>query len=142
MDGNASDNTIVKGLRIESLYFKYLTEKIGRDYEIHKNVKIGQYGYDIVAYSRKDNMDILYEIKYCNSIVLPSMLKRTCQRMCEAEAEYETYTHRNKRSILVIVSNNEAIREMKGQRLVEDVKEKYQIDIEFVEEKSLHHRDH
>ena len=31
---------------------------------------------------------------------------------------------------------------MKGQRLVEDVKEKYQIDIEFVEEKSLHHRDH
>lgn len=133
----STDDKIVKNLKIEQMCYENLRKGIGSDYKLHRNVKINKYEYDIVAYSRKDNVDIIYEIKCWERAVSESLLERTCAKMADAEIAYETYAHRNKRSVLVVVSNSEAIECMKKRGLEKTVKEKYCMDVEFIEESSL-----
>ena len=58
-------------------------------------------------------------------------------RMEAAEVVYENLMHRNKRSILVIISNAAAIDRMKKQEIEKTVVYKFRMGIEFIEEKSL-----
>ena len=54
-----------------------------------------------------------------------------------AEVVYENLMHRNKRSILVIISNAAAIDRMKKQGIETTVVYKFRMGIEFIEENSL-----
>lgn len=134
----STDGDIIRGLKIEQLYCGYLRKKLGNNYILYRNMKIKNYEYDIIAHSRRSNIDIIYEIKYRSKSVSEMLLERTCQRMREAEMEYGNYVHRNKRSIIVIVSNSKIIEQMKQREMDTIVKDKYHIDMEFVEEKDLY----
>lgn len=128
---------IALGLEVEKLYFDRLKREIGSNYQIRRNVKLDKFEYDIIARSRVDNIDIIYEIKHWDKAVPQTLLDRTCVRMEAAEVVYENLMHRNKRSILVIISNAAAIDRMKKQEIEKTVVYKFRMGIEFIEEKSL-----
>ena len=90
-----------------------------------------------MAYSRKNNIDILYEIKCWEGAVSKSLLEQTCAKILDAAIAYENYAHRNKRSVLIVVSNSKAIKFMQKRGLEKTVKDKYYVDVEFIEETSL-----
>lgn len=54
---------IVKAMQIEDLCFSYISKKFSRSYNVQQNVKVGNFAYDIIATSKIDNIDYLYEIK-------------------------------------------------------------------------------
>ena len=128
---------IALGLEVEKLYFDRLKREIGSNYQIRRNVKLDKFEYDIIARSRVDNIDIIYEIKHWDKAVPQTLLDRTCVRMEAAEVVYENLMHRNKRSILVIISNAAAIDRMKKQEIEKTVVYKFRMGIEFIEENSL-----
>ena len=128
---------ITLGLQVEKLYFDKLKKEIGSNYQIRQDVKLDKFEYDIIARSRVDNIDIIYEIKYWDKAVSQTLLERTCARMEAAEVVYENLMHRNKRSVLVIVSNTAAIERMKKQGVETTVVYKFRMGIEFVEKTSL-----
>lgn len=128
---------IALGLEVEKLYFDRLKREIGSNYQIRRNVKLDKFEYDIIARSRVDNIDIVYEIKHWDKAVPQTLLDRTCVRMEAAEVVYENLMHRNKRSILVIISNAAAIDRMKKQEIEKTVVYKFRMGIEFIEENSL-----
>ena len=128
---------IALGLEVEKLYFDRLKREIGSNYQIRRNVKLDKFEYDIIARSRVDNIDIIYEIKHWDKAVPQTLLDRTCVRMEAAEVVYENLMHRNKRSILVIISNAAAINRMKKQGIETTVVYKFRMGIEFIEENSL-----
>lgn len=128
---------ITLGLQVEKLYFDKLKKEIGSNYQIRQDVKLDKFEYDIIARSRVDNIDIIYEIKYWDKAVSQTLLERTCARMEAAEVVYENLMHRNKRSVLVIVSNAAAIERMKKQGVETTVVYKFRMGIEFVEKTSL-----
>ena len=128
---------IALGLEVEKLYFDRLKREIGSNYQIRRNVKLDKFEYDIIARSRVDNIDIIYEIKHWDKAVPQTLLDRTCVRMEAAEVVYENLMHRNKRSILVIISNAAAIERMKKQEIEKTVVYKFRMGIEFIEENSL-----
>ena len=128
---------IALGLEVEKLYFDRLKREIGSNYQIRRNVKLDKFEYDIIARSKVDNIDIIYEIKHWDKAVPQTLLDRTCVRMEAAEVVYENLMHRNKRSILVIISNAAAIDRMKKQDIEKTVVYKFRMGIEFIEENSL-----
>ena len=128
---------IALGLEVEKLYFDRLKREIGSNYQIRRNVKLDKFEYDIIARSKVDNIDIIYEIKHWDKAVPQTLLDRTCVRMEAAEVVYENLMHRNKRSILVIISNAAAIDRMKKQEIEKTVVYKFRMGIEFIEENSL-----
>lgn len=128
---------IALGLEVEKLYFDRLKREIGSNYQIRRNVKLDKFEYDIIARSRVDNIDIIYEIKHWDKAVPQTLLDRTCVRMEAAEVVYENLMHRNKRSILVTISNAAAIDRMKKQEIEKTVVYKFRMGIEFIEENSL-----
>lgn len=128
---------IALGIEVEKLYFDRLKREIGSNYQIRRNVKLDKFEYDIIARSKVDNIDIIYEIKHWDKAVPQTLLDRTCVRMEAAEVVYENLMHRNKRSILVIISNAAAIDRMKKQEIEKTVVYKFRMGIEFIEENSL-----
>jgi len=135
--GERHVDKITLGLQVEKLYFDKLKKEIGSNYQIRQDVKLDKFEYDIIARSRVDNIDIIYEIKYWDKAVSQTLLERTCARMEAAEVVYENLMHRNKRSVLVIVSNAAAIERMKKQGVETTVVYKFRMGIEFVEKTSL-----
>ena len=51
-----TDNKIVREWNIEQFYYTYLRRKDENNYRFHRNVKIWNHIYDIIAYSRKENV--------------------------------------------------------------------------------------
>lgn len=60
---------IRKAFEIEDACYSYLKIKLKRKYKVHQNVKVGNCEYDIIASSKYNNIDLLYEIKYWNNPV-------------------------------------------------------------------------
>lgn len=52
--------------KVEDFAFAELSRKLKRKYLVKKGIRAGRSEIDIVAQSRKDNIDILYEVKYYN----------------------------------------------------------------------------
>ena len=133
----STDDVVVRYLGLEQLCCKNLEKGIGSDFIIQQNVKIRDFEYDIVACSKKDDVDLIYEIKYWETVVSESLFDRTCERIVSRGIVYENYTHRKKQNILYIVSNSESIMCMKKKGIEKTGKEKYQIKVEFVDKTSL-----
>ncbi|HMM32202.1 MAG TPA: hypothetical protein PKB13_10540, partial [Clostridia bacterium] len=98
---------IVKAMQIEDLCFSYISRKNPRSYNVQQNVKVGNFAYDIIATSKIDNIDYLYEIKYWTSEPSMPSWVRTLKRAESAGVSYETIMHRNFRSILLIVTSDD-----------------------------------
>ena len=66
---STASSRIRKAFEIEDACYSYLKNKLKRKYNVHQNVKVGNCDYDIIASSKYNNIDLLYEIKYWNNPV-------------------------------------------------------------------------
>lgn len=98
---------VVKAIEIENLCYIYIRKQCSRNYDVQQNVKIDSYGCDILAISKKNEMDYLFEIKYWIRYPSISFFYRVARRMDEMKAIYESKTQRNCKCILMIVTLDE-----------------------------------
>lgn len=98
---------VVKAIEIENLCYIYIRKQYSRNYDVQQNVKIDSYGCDILAISKKNEMDYLFEIKYWIRYPSISFFYRVARRMDEMKAIYESKTQRNCKCILMIVTLDE-----------------------------------
>ena len=98
---------VVKAIEIENLCYIYIRKQYSRNYDVQQNVKIDSYGCDILAISKKNEMDYLFEIKYWIRYPSISFFHRVARRMDEMKAIYESKTQRNCKCILMIVTLDE-----------------------------------
>ena len=101
------DLIFLKAITIENLCYSYVMKEKSKSYYVHQNVRVGTREYDIIATSKKNNIDLLYEIKYYLNGVTKSQLDTVLARIEIMGTDYETITHRNWRSILLIVTPDE-----------------------------------
>ena len=97
----------LKAITIENLCYSYIAKEKSKAYTVHQNVRVGAREYDIIATSKKNNIDLLYEIKYYSKGATNTLLDNVLARMATMGPAYETITHRNWRSILLIVAPDE-----------------------------------
>lgn len=95
---------IRKAFEIEDACYSYLKIKLKRKYKVHQNVKVGNCEYDIIASSKYNNIDLLYEIKYWNNPVPKATLVKLVNQIEKRGVSYENIAHRNFRFIILIIS--------------------------------------
>lgn len=102
---------IRKAFEIEDACYSYLKNKLKRKYNVHQNVKVGNCDYDIIASSKYNNIDLLYEIKYWNNPVSKATLARLVNQIENRGISYENTAHRNFRFIILIISQEDCFSE-------------------------------
>ena len=98
-----TSSRIRKAFEVEEASYNYLKKKLKRKYNVLQNVKVGNYEYDIIATSKYNNIDLLYEIKCWNNPVTKSTLVRFISKIEQRGVAYENTAHRNFRFIILIV---------------------------------------
>lgn len=98
---STTSSRIRKAFEIEDACYSYLKNKLKRKYNVHQNVKVGNCDYDIIASSKYNNIDLLYEIKYWNNPVSKATLARLVNQIEKQGISYENTAHRNFLNILV-----------------------------------------
>lgn len=104
---SSASSRIRKAFEIEDACYNYLKDKLKKKYTVHQNVKVGNCDYDIIASSKYDNIDLLYEIKYWNNTVSKSFLARLIEQVERRGVSYENNAHRNFRFIILIISSQD-----------------------------------
>lgn len=94
---------IRKTFEIEDACYSYLKIKLNRKYNEYQNAKVGNCDYDIIASSKYNNIDLLYEIKYWNNPVSKATLVRLVNQIEKRGISYENIAHRNFRFIILII---------------------------------------
>ena len=98
-----TSSRIRKAFEVEEASYNYLKKKLKRRYNVLQNVKVGNYEYDIIATSKYNNIDLLYEIKCWNNPVTKSTLVQSISKIEQRGVAYENTAHRNFRFIILIV---------------------------------------
>lgn len=98
---------VVKAIEIENLCYTYIRKRHSRGYDVQQNVKLDSYGCDILAISKNNEMDYLFEIKYWIRFPSISLFHRVARRMEEMKNIYESKSQRNCECILMIVTLEE-----------------------------------
>lgn len=97
-------HNVVKAIEIENLCYSYVRQQHSRAYDIQQNVKLNNYACDILAVSKIDKIDYLFEIKYWINIPNLALFHRVIARTDEMRASYESQSQRNCKAILMIVT--------------------------------------
>ena len=105
--------SLQKALQAEDAYIAYLNKKQSKGFEIKPNIKMGGYQYDIVAISKHDNIDYIYEIKYWPNESAAGRAGDVLRRLSESGVNYENSVGRNLRTKLIVVSEKEHIAPIK-----------------------------
>jgi len=95
---------VVKALEIENLCYSYIFKQHSRSYTVQQNVRLDNYACDIIAASKIDRIDYLFEIKYWTRVPNSPLLSRVVKRMEDMKTTYETMSQRNCKCILMIVT--------------------------------------
>lgn len=130
---------IAKTLEIESACFRYLNNKLSDRYKLQQNVKVKDMGYDVVAISKGDNIDFIYEIKYWTKANKSALIK-TLFRLNKAGVNYEMTTRRNFCAKLLIVSDNanmDSIKDMVAEHFQNSGQTYSFLDVEYISEDGL-----
>ena len=138
-------SAIIKHLDIEERYFtKTINEWPAwkrRRYSFWRNIKIGNYEYDVVAVSSIDNIDVIFEIKYWRQPRTTQMLRKSLERLYNAGVNYEKLKCRNFTCVLAIVAPEASISSMR--RWVESLSHEgaeydiSKIKIEYIAEETI-----
>lgn len=138
----SSHEYLIKALHIENLCYKSISKKLGRNYIVSQNIRFGSREFDIVATSKRDNRDYLYEVKYWNNQrgVYRPAIEKTFSKIKESGIYYEMETRRNFKWTLLIVANTENLERLQkqfDQYLLQEGSEYTFIEIEYIDEKDL-----
>ena len=135
---STASSRIRKALEIEDACYDYLKTKLKRKYNVRQNVKVGNCDYDIIASSKYNNIDLLYEIKYWNNPISKATLVRLINQIEKRGILYENTAHRNFHFIILIISQKDCFSETKD--YLNDLisrKNLSFISIEFMKEEQL-----
>lgn len=108
-----SSEQVVKYMQIEDKCYKYFCRNLSRRYLLKQNLRIGKYEYDIVALSKHNKDDLIFEIKYWTFNITDNRLAyliHNIKYMCE---NYKSITEHNCESVIVIVTSKENIEKLK-----------------------------
>lgn len=130
---------IIKYMKIEELCFAKAIKKYSKKYHLKKNVRIGRYDYDFIAVSKKDNKDILFEVKYWHQIPPTHITNSLAYQVYSAGQNYETETHRNFHSIIIIVVPKQHLEKMKTNmiRRIENSQIDWSAEVQYIAEEDL-----
>ena len=99
-----------KYLEIEGRYFAFLRRSGALDYyRLERNIRLDRFSYDAIAVSERDNIDIIYEVKYWRRMSSLASVQSVLQHLESAGVNYERLRRRNFRCVLVIVMPDELI---------------------------------
>ena len=99
-----------KYLEIESRYFAFLRRSGALEhYRLERNIRLDRFSYDAIAVSERDNIDIIYEVKYWRRMSSLASVQSVLQHLESAGVNYERLRRRNFRCVLVIVMPDELI---------------------------------
>lgn len=98
---------IKKSLEIEDLCYSYVIKQHARGYNIQQNIRVGNYACDILATSRYDKIDYLFEIKYWTKLPTYILFNRVTRRLEEMISAYLTANDRSCKGILMIITTEE-----------------------------------
>ena len=72
-----SASILSKAFKIENACYAYIRNNLGiRSYDVKQNLRVGSYEYDIIATSKRNDVDIIYEIKYYPNNISPSRIDK------------------------------------------------------------------
>ena len=130
---------ILKYMQIEDLCYAKAVREYSKKYHLKKNVRIGRYEYDFIAVSKKDNVDILFEVKYWHQIPPTHITSSLAFQVLSAGQNYETETHRNFRSVIIIVVPQQHLDRMKNNlvKRIENSQVDWTAEIQYVAEEDL-----
>lgn len=129
-----SQNYMLNYMRIEDLCFSKLLNQYSKKYDLKRYLRIGKYEYDFIGISKKDNIDLIFEVKYWRQIPSRQILERILQRLLLSGENYKSNVCRDFKMILVIVAPREKINKIKSKIVDKDLN----LDIRyFIEEELL-----
>lgn len=98
---------IAKVMEIENLCYTYIRKQYSKNYDVQQNVKLDSCGCDILAISKNNEMDYLFEIKYWIRYQSISLLHMIARRMKDMKTIYESKSQRDCKCTLMIVTLEE-----------------------------------
>lgn len=134
-----SENPVVKYMRIENLCFSKVTKEYSKNYHLKKNIRVGNFEYDFVGVSKKDNVDLLFEVKYWHSHFNSRHCSELIYKLYSMGINYENTAHRNFRIILIIVTPKQELKQIKQymETKVANTQIDYKVDIQYITEEDL-----
>ncbi len=130
---------LLKYMQIEELCFAKAVREYSKNYHLKKNVRVGKFDYDFIAVSKKDNVDILFEVKYWNQIPPTHITNSLASQVFSAGQNYETETHRNFHSVIIIVVPKQHLERMKNNlvKRIENSQVNWTAEVRYVAEEDL-----
>lgn len=100
---------------IEMLCFKLYSAKYSTKYSFDRNIRVGKHEIDIIGVSKRDNIDLIFEVKYWNGSIdsILERINRMIRILNDTGREYRTIQQRDCRLFSIIVTSDEKIKAMK-----------------------------
>ena len=96
-------NRIQDAIMAESFCFEYLSNQLSKDYIVEQNVRIDNSIFDIVALSKKNKNDLIYEIKYYREKPDLHKYKYILDRLEKLKEVYEKSMNKTCKATLLII---------------------------------------
>jgi len=128
---STSSNHMLKYMQIEDSCFSKILDQYSKKYNLKRNLRIGKYEYDFIGISKKDNVDLIFEVKYWRKIHSRQILDTTLHRLFLSGEYYENIAYRNFKIILIIVSPKEEINRIKNRMIDKNSNSKFGVNIEI-----------
>lgn len=130
---------IKKYMDIEDRYFTSIqSNAFKRRYSLQRDLRIGTFEYDGIAVSTKDNIDLIFELKYWKQPHSARLFAQTVERLYAAGVNYETIKHRNFRCILLIITSENSIEKMRS--IIEHSSSAFdlsKVEVQYITEEEL-----
>ncbi len=96
-------NRIQDAIMVEGFCFEYLSNQLSKDYIVEQNVRIDNSIFDIVALSKKNKNDLIYEIKYYREKPDLHKYKYIIDRLKKLKVVYEKSMNKTCKATLLII---------------------------------------
>ena len=142
-DSNKSISTrpksrLVKLMEIENACYSYISEKHSKKFTFRQNIKIANHTYDMIAISKYNNIDYIYEFKYWSHLPANDLLTQAIKKLEESGIAYENSAHRNFKCKLFIVIPDEKFVVIKEHCLLKLRELNSSVISEFISESDLY----
>ena len=135
---NSQAEKLRNAFKFESEYLSYIRNNLGRKYLYKTDIKINNTNWDMIAISKNNNIDFLYELKYWPQGASKNIISRALIKVDNYGKEYEKSIFRNFRINFIIATSEEkklSLKKIADEILVE--KNITMIEVIVVDEKEF-----
>lgn len=101
-------------MEIEDLCYERAIEKYHKNYHFKRHIAVGDYQHDFVAVSKKNDTDLLFEVKYWKVAPGLDRVNSLLYRRKQAGLEYENTSRRKCENIIIIVTQQQNLRRIQS----------------------------